>query len=75
MPFVNDQDFINELYSMPKPYKPFQNKSHIKKGQSQKWKIKKEHLDFIEMIQQEKKQGLRPTIDVSKYKLWNIDTF
>ena len=75
MPFVNDQEFINELYSTPKLYKPFQDKCHIKKAQPKKCKIKKEHLDFIKMIQQDRKQGLRPTTDISKYKRWNVDAF
>ena len=41
MPFVNDQPFVDKLYS-PKKYIPFHDKQHIKKEKKFKYKIKKD---------------------------------
>ena len=49
MPFVNDQPFIDKLFS-PKKYIPFQDKQHIKKEKKFKYKIKKDLIGFVEMV-------------------------
>ena len=75
MPFVNDQAFVDNLYSGPKKYKPFQDKSHIIKKEKQRIKIKKEHMEYIEMVQRELKEGKRQPVDINHYIRYNVDLF
>ena len=74
MPFVNDQPFIDKLYS-PKKYIPFQDKQHIKKEKKFKYKIKKDLIGFVEMVQREVQEGKRQTVDINTYTRWNVDIF
>ena len=75
MPFVNDQAFIDNLYLGPRKYKPFQDKSHIIKKEKQRIKIKKEHMEYIEMVQRELKEGKRQPVDINHYIRYNVDLF
>ena len=75
MPFVNDQPFIDKLYSTPKKYIPFQDKQHIKKEKKFKYKIKKDLLGFVEMVQREVQEGKRQPVDINTYTRWNVDIF
>ena len=74
MPFVNDQPFVDKLYSSKK-YIPFQDKQHIKKEKKFKYKITKDLIEFVEMVQREVQEGKRQPVDINTYKRWNVDIF